>query len=77
MVASISFPLEPRGEEEEEDVEEHDGEFARVLAAVGLPSREGGGSLAISITTGDRVRGGSERSGSETESVEVTKRFFF
>lgn len=74
MVASISFPLEARGDEEEDDVEEADGEFASVLAAVGLPSREGGGSLAISITTGDRVRGESERSGSETESVERDKK---
>jgi hypothetical protein len=40
------------------------------LAGIGVPSREGGGSWAISITTGDRVRGGeSER----TESVEGDK----
>jgi len=43
--ASISFPLEPRGDEEEEEGEEEEG----VVAAIGVPSREGGGSLAISI----------------------------
>ena len=43
--ASISFPLGPRGDEEEEDGEEEEG----VVAAIGVPSREGGGSLAISI----------------------------
>lgn len=49
-VASISFPFEPRGDEAEEDEEEEgeeeedDGEFATVSAAMGLPSREGGGS---------------------------------
>lgn len=47
-VASISFPLESRGDEAEEEEEEEDGdddgEVARVWAAVGLPSREGGGS---------------------------------
>lgn len=45
-VASISFPLESRGDEAEEEEEDgdDDGEVARVWAAVGLPSREGGGS---------------------------------
>ena len=40
MVASISFTSEPRGEEEEDE----DGELERVLAAIGVPSREGCGS---------------------------------
>lgn len=70
-VDSISFPLEPRGdeaeeEEEEEEGEDDDGELASVSTGMGPPSREGGGSWAISMTVwtetaGDRVGGKSGR----------------
>lgn len=51
-LGSISFPLAPRGDEAEEEAQEEgeeeedddDGELATVSAAIGLPSREGGGS---------------------------------
>ena len=62
-VDSISFPFAARGDEareeaEDEGEEEEDddgGEFATVSAAIGLPSREGGGSCAISMADSNRT----------------------